>query len=192
MLFRSKPFSWSIVTLIKLPDKASFEVSRVGQKFEVIHTADGFRWNKVPKGQEGQDLEDALRLLREYQLASVIGRINARGFRMVAPRSVLVKGEDILFQAEGNPDSYSVTLDADFRPKEIKLESKGLNSGLTILFSDYLSAGKSFYPKATQVVLPGSPRRGVAVKYEKVQINPAGVREADLAPKKGGRPLIGR
>jgi len=61
-------------------------------------------------------LEDALRLLREYQLASVIRRLSGpRAADGGAPRSVLVKGGGYcLFKRKVIPDAYNVTLDGGF------------------------------------------------------------------------------
>ena len=149
-----KPVAWSLAMLIKDRDKAKFSVTRDGQKYNVAFTDEGYRWSKTPKCEEVQGLEDVLRLVREYQIGAVIDRLGKGQISLVAERVPPGSGEAVVLRSDGSPNSYVITLESEFRPKEIRLESSGLGAGLKILFSDYVKQGKSFYPKVTQIVLP--------------------------------------
>jgi hypothetical protein len=134
---KGKPAAWSLVTLIRTPDKTKFSVARAGQRYEIAKSDEGYRWSKPPKGQESQDLEDALQLIREYQIATLIDRLKKTRISLVAEHIPPVAGEDVVLRAECSPDSYVIALDSDFRPRQVRIESSGLNSGLRILFSEY-------------------------------------------------------
>lgn len=185
---RGKQVPWSSSILIKAPDKAKFSVARGGQKYEIAFTPEGYQWSRAPKRpelQDLQDLEDVLRLLREYQLPALVERLRRSGRKPVAPTVNSAPSEATALRIEGTPESYVVTLDSASRPVEIKLESTGLNSGLRIIFSDYVVQGGGVYPKETQIVLPTTPPRGLQARYENVQLSPSGVKDVDFGIKKG-------
>jgi hypothetical protein len=121
----------------------------------------------------------------------MLERLRANGLNMVATTLEVRSGEGGEFKAEGSSDSYIVTLDSDYRPKQIQFESTGLNSGFRVLYSDYASQGKTFYPKTTQVIEPGTIHRGIVMTLEKIELNPPTVKDGDFVPKKKGGGLPG-
>jgi len=178
-----KPVAWSLVTLIKMPDKTKFSVARGGRKYDIVPTPEGYRWSKAPKCEDVQELEDALRLIREYQIGAVIDRLAKGRISLVADRVPAVSGEPVVLRSDGSPDSYVITLESELRPREILTESAGLNSALRILYSDYAEHSKGLYPKSTQIVLPSAPRRGVEARFDKIEFNPVGLKDRDFAIK---------
>ncbi|MCC6394286.1 MAG: hypothetical protein IT167_27060 [Bryobacterales bacterium] len=177
-VFSTRTTPWSAQVLIK-GDKARFSVKRTGQNYEIGFT-DSPRWKPEPKGQEPQDLGDALVWLQDYEFARIMEKLRAPEFKMVVTRLKAKEGESEVLRAEGSPATYIITLDSANRPKEIRIESAGLNNGRKVLFSDYLDKGKSHYPKDTQVILPGGGPRGVQLQFDTLELNPSDVRDADF------------
>ncbi|HUQ90928.1 MAG TPA: hypothetical protein VM120_04540 [Bryobacteraceae bacterium] len=183
-----KQNQWPLLALIKLPDQAKFIVTRVGQRNEVTRSDAGFQWDKEPK-EKGAELEDALRELFDRQFGRTMERLMAGGLKKTAPRLVLPEGESPVFRIEGGIDTYVVTLDAANYPREIRIESKGLTSGLRLVYGDYAKVGKTAYPKATQVTAPGNPPQGIELRIDNLELGPAAFKDAEIAPKKGSKAL---
>jgi hypothetical protein len=61
-----------------------------------------------------------------------------------------------------------------------------------VLYSNYYSNGSSVYPKGTDIALSGKPRRGVNIQYEKVDINPTDLSDADFLIRGKSSKLAGR
>jgi hypothetical protein len=189
-VFSTRTTPWSAQILIK-GDKARFSVKRASQNYEIGFT-DTPRWKPEPKGQEPQDLGDALVWLQDYEFGKIMEKLRAPEFKMVAPQLKAKEGESEVLRAEGNPATYVITLDSAGRPKEIKIESSGLNNGRRVLFGDYLDKGKSHYPKDTQVILPGNGPRGVQLQFDTLDLNPADVRDTDFDVSKKRKGLWGK
>lgn len=181
-VFSTRATPWSAQVLIK-GDKARFSVKRASQNYEIAFT-DTPRWKPEPKGQETQDLGDALVWLQDYEFTRIIEKLRAPELRMVAAQLKPNAGESEVLRAEGNPATYVITLDSANRPKEIRIESSGLNNGRRVLFNDYFDKGNSHYPKDTQVILPGSGPRGVQLQFDTLELNPSDVRDTDFEVSK--------
>jgi len=175
------PTSWDGTALIKLPDKAKFELSAQGKNYEVGRTGDGFHWFESPKTVDLGKLEDCLRWLQDKQIANVVGRLQDISFKIAADQLTPGDGQPVVLWAKGGSETYKITLSADFRPTEIALESTGLDSGLKILYSDYVQKGSAYYPRKTQVVLPDAAhQRGFEVEFGDFDLNPPDIKDSDF------------
>ncbi len=186
---------WDLGALIELPNKGKFNLSGRGQKLEVTRTGDGFEWRKKPQSGVVGELEPCLRWLEDYQIAATVGRLQQQfggsasseparpaAFKMIAEQLSPGAGTPAIFRAVGENETYKITLDPDSRPREIVLESPGLDNGLRIMYSDYTSLqGTSLqgtaYPKSMQVIV--APRQGVEVQFTEVDSSPPGPNKKD-------------
>ncbi|HYK60651.1 MAG TPA: serine/threonine-protein kinase [Bryobacteraceae bacterium] len=173
--------------LIRPAGQSRFAIRKAGQTYEFTGAADGKR---LPQDPEFAELAEELPLVTEYQLGRVVERLDGNGLNITATGLEARNGEAGEFRARGGAENYVVTLDSGYRPKEIRIESAGLHSGFRILFSAYESRGRTSYPKMTQVLLPGAPRRGVFVSFEKLELNPRADPETFATKKKGGFPFL--
>ena len=170
---------WDLVALIELPNKGKFNVSGRGQKLEVTRTESGFEWKKSHQPSGIGELEACLRLLQDYQIAMTVGRLQGPGFTIVADQLKPTDGQPVVLRAIGGSETYKITLDPEFRPREIALESTGLDSGLRIMYSEYAAEKNTAYPKHMQVILPDAARHGVEVQFSQIDLGPA-----EMAPGK--------
>jgi hypothetical protein len=182
-----KPTTFDIRAVIVMPDKARFGVRRGSQSFEIAQTKEGLEWQKQPKGSEVDDLELPLRLLPQYQLAQVIGHLRSQNFRMVAERLTPAPGEGTVLHATAGSERTAITLDPDFRPKEILLESAGLATGRKIVYSGYVQKDGASYPMSLQVILPGAAGTGFELKFLDIEFHPSDVNDADFGFRKPGK-----
>jgi hypothetical protein len=185
-----KPTEWQIVALIKLPDKARFIVGDFKggrQSYEIVRAEGEMELMKTAKGAALDDLNLALHQLQDYQLTETLMRLRSPSFRIAATELVPSHGGDVVLAAQGGSERYLISLDTDHRPREIVLESGGLDKGLKVLYSDYAPAGPAFYPKRMQVKMPDSTSNGIEVKFDTIELNPADVKDADFVVKKGKR-----
>jgi hypothetical protein len=175
---------WPFSAIIKYPSSARFDISKNTKKYQVVKTDSGFSWKPNPKGQEFDELEDGLRLLLDNYITKLVDLLRGSGVKVEAEKLTTGPGEDVAFRVEREAYKYRVILNSESRPKEITLESGGLTSGLKILLSDYHKQAGAFIPMTTEVVLPGAGMRGVIVRYEKMDLNPSGVKDEDFKAKK--------
>jgi hypothetical protein len=113
-----------------------------------------------------------------------MGQLDGNGLSVTATGLEMRNGEAGEFRAQGPAETYVVTLDSAYRPKEIRIESAGVHSGLRISFSAYENQGRTSYPRTTQVLQPGASRRGVFVSFETLELNPSATKDAPLDTKK--------
>ena len=184
-----KPTTWDVTVLLRAPDKARFMIRRTGQTYDVTQTKTGLMWQKPPRGNDGEDLEFPLRLLQQYQISEVVGHLRSANFRLMTERLSPGPGEDTVLHATAGSERTLVTLDPDFRPKEILLESAGLDTGRKIVYSAYFQKADAYYPKTIQLILPGAGSNGFELKFADVELSPSNVNDADFVPSKSAKPI---
>ncbi len=177
--------AWPFTSVVRWPDAARFEVSRGTKKFQVVKTDSGFAWKPSPAGAEFDNLEDGLRYLLDHHILREVQTVRGPGVKATAMKLDYASGEEAVVQVEREAYKYRVTLNTDSRPREIVLESGGLNAGLKVMLSDYSKRGDVYFPGTTEVILPGAGMRGVVIRYERVELNHAGVKDEDLKARKG-------
>lgn len=187
-----KQQQWPLMAYFKKPDLAKFLVTTGGRQIQVAKTASGFTWERQP-GAEGQPIQDALREIYDHQFTKVIDMLRKTEYKKVATKLVFDEGEDRTFRADGGADrDYLITLDAESCPREVKMVSTGLLSGLRILYADFVKVGTTRYPKETQVILPGAGKQGAGIQIEKVDLGTEAVKDKDLEGKRNWKPLGAR
>ncbi len=185
-----KPAIWEVTLALKLPDKGRFSVGAFQgdrQRYEILRTPDGMELAKMGKGADLEELNLALHQLQEYQLAATLQRLKGSSFIMVVTGLGSSGSAGTTFRAEGGSETYSIRTDADLRPQEITLESGGFDKGIKLLYSDYIQQGPAYFPKRMQVQQPGAASNGIKMQFDRVQINPADLTDADFGINKGKR-----
>jgi hypothetical protein len=160
---------WPVVAWFRDGHEARFELSGLHERYALTMTATGHSWDRTPPAKEARELEAGIRLVTDSQLPRLMERLDDPGLTMVAVDSS--PGSEVmpLFRAEGGSQSYLITLDAAYRPSEIKAESPVPGSGLRMLYSDYALQGSIYYPKTMQIVLPDAAQ-GIEARFDTVQI----------------------
>ncbi len=185
-----KPAAWEVTLALKLPDKGRFSVGAFQgdrQRYEILRTPDGMELVKTGKGADLEELNLALHQLQEYQLAATLQRLKGSGFIIVASGLNSSGSAGTTLRAEGGSEIYSIRTDADMRPQEITLESGGFDKDIKVLYSDYVQQGPAYFPKRMQVQRPGAASNGIKMQFDRVQINPANLTDADFVLTKGKR-----
>ena len=165
---------WPVVAWFRDGHEARFElsrldISRLRERYALTMTATGHSWDRTPPAKEARELEAGIRLIADGQLPRLMERLDDPGLTMVAVDAPLGSEVTPVFRAGGGSQTYLITLDAAYRPSEIKAESPVPGSGLRMLYSDYVLQGSVYYPKTTQIVLPDGAQ-GIEARFDTVQI----------------------
>jgi len=188
-----QPTAWGFSAIVKSPDKAKFELSIAGSKlkYEAATTERGLEWNKTDDKNLAlfRELDFSLRRFEEQQIARTIGALRNGGFKMIASELTAKPGDDAILRAEGGGQVYRITIGSDMRPRELFLESGGLDKGLKVQYSEYVEREGTAYPMHMEIQYPDAERHGVAVSLRSVELNPSNVKDADLALTKKGKTL---
>jgi hypothetical protein len=164
-----KPTGCDFAALLKFSDKVGFQVRRSGQKYDIAWTAvGGYEWKH--KARDLGNLQDALDQFRQHELKETIERLRSPGTKMIAASLTPSSGEDTVLRAQQGAATVVIVLDRDFRPQEIRTESSGMDSGRRIRYGDYVNCGHAFYPKTSQIMLPGAAQYGVDVLLTNVEV----------------------
>jgi hypothetical protein len=161
--------AWSVVARFGEVGEARFEFSRLKEKYALTQTADSDLWDRTPPLEQAQSLERGIRWLNEGRFAKVMEHLSDPDLKLVAaddPNGRITPR----FRAEGKSQNYLITLDAANRPSEIVIEGLEGGSAHRIMYSDYVRLEDRFYPKTTQVILPGDVQ-GVEARFDTVQID---------------------
>jgi hypothetical protein len=177
--------TWPFKAVVKLPSSALFEINRNNRKYQIVRSGSGFSWKPNPQGQDFDDLEDALHQLLDHHITRLVDLVCGSGAKAEAEKLNYGPDDAALFWVDREAYKYRITLNPESRPREIFFQSGGLNAGLRVLLSGYAKKGTVFVPMTTEVVLPGAGMRGIIVRYETLDLSPAGSIEQELKPKKG-------
>jgi hypothetical protein len=164
--------AWSVVAWFRRGHEARFELSRLREKYALIRTAAGDSWDRTLKTKEARLLDSDIRLVSDEQLPRLMESLSDPDLTMVAVDSPPGSENLPIFRAEGRSQTYLVTLDAAFRPSEIRVESTVPGASLRLLYSDYVQQGSIFYPKTTQIILSDGAH-GIEARFDSVQIDPS-------------------
>jgi hypothetical protein len=163
---------WPVVAWFREGHEARFELSRLNaqlqERYVLSMTATGHSWDRSPPAKEAHELEAGIRLITDGQLPRLMERLDDPGLTMVAVDAPLGSEVTPVFRAGGGSETYLITLDAAYRPSEVKAESPGPGSGLRTMYSDYVLQGSFYYPKTTQIILPDAVQ-GIEARFDTVQ-----------------------
>jgi hypothetical protein len=180
-----KNLRWTLAMRNKL-DRALFQVrAGDGVLHEVAFAGSEYKVSKKVKGQDVQDLPTGFGLIRDYQLAALIRRLQNPQFTILANHDVPVEGEEFALVAEGGTGKIFIGLDDHLRPQRVRITTAtGVGSAL-VTYSDYFELENVSYPKTLQIK-PEGWQQGIDVRFDKVEL---GLRLNDNDYKLKGKPL---
>ena len=158
---------WNVRMRIR-PGKALFQASAGVVNHEVLFTGNEFTASRSLKGQDALELPTAFGFIRDYQVASLLSRLNKQQYKMVAAAAQPVPGAEYALTADGGTDKIAIGLDGDLRPRRVHISTETGIGSLLIIYSDYAQAGTTWYPKSMQVK-PDGQQRGVEVQFDTVE-----------------------
>jgi hypothetical protein len=161
---------WSI-HMRNRPDRALFQAKSGSVVHEVMFTAHEFTAGKGLKGHEALELPASLGFIRDYQLGAVMARLEGTQYKMVASQTQPSANAEFVLFAESGADKISIGLDADLHPQRVRIATQTGVGSTVIVYSDYVSTEKSWYPKTMQVK-PEGQQNGVEVHFDTVELNP--------------------
>jgi hypothetical protein len=168
-------------------DRALFQV-RAGDGFlhEVAFAGTEYKVSKRLKGQDVQDLPTTFGLIRDYQLAAMIRRLQNSQFKMIAKHDVPSAGEEFALVAESGTETISIGLDDNLRPQSIRITTPTGVGSANVTYSDYFQQDKVSYPKTVQIK-PEGWRQGIDVRFDKVEFS---TKLSDNDYKLKGKPFV--
>ncbi|HEY6392824.1 MAG TPA: hypothetical protein VIX89_16205 [Bryobacteraceae bacterium] len=164
-----KSLRWTLAMRNK-QDRALFQVrAGDGVLHEVAFAGSEYKVSKRVKGQDVQDLPTNFGLIRDYQLAALIRRLENPQFKMLANHDLPAPGDEFALVAEGGTEKISIGLDDHLRPQRVRIATAtGVGSAI-VTYSDYFLLEKVTYPKALQIK-PDGWQQGIDVRFDKVEL----------------------
>ncbi len=168
---------WQITGRLKLPANLAYlEISGAGLNWWVsLKGSDARRGGsgKLKGGPVALEMEKLIRLYRDYQLAALIGRIEAEKMKLLAISANPDSAGKIGLKALGQPDSYRFSLTADGTPEKVTYESaSGLGSGLEVVYADYTKVGNTAYPRTMAIRFADQAQHGLQLRFDEVKSAP--------------------
>jgi hypothetical protein len=168
---------WQITGRLKLPASLAYlEISGAGLNWWVsLKGSDAKRGGsgKLKGGPVALEMEKLIRLYRDYQLAALVGRIEAENMKLLAVSAAPDGGGKIGLRAVGQPDSFRFSLAADGTPEKVTYESaSGLGSGLEVVYGEYVKVGNAAYPRSMAIRFADQAQHGMQLRFEEVKSAP--------------------
>jgi hypothetical protein len=165
-----KSVRWTLL-MRNRADRGLFQAKSGRLLNEVMFAGSEFKASKNLKGDEALELPTDFGLIRDYQLAALLARMQGSSFKLVADHADPAASDEFVLFAEAGTEKISVALDSNLRPERVKITTAaGLGSAL-ITYSDYVQNGNAFYPKTMQIK-PDTQQQGVEVRFDTVELNP--------------------
>ncbi len=168
---------WQITGRLKLPASLAYlEISGAGLNWWVsLKGSDAKRGGsgKLKGSPVALEMEKLIRLYRDYQLAALVGRIEAENMKLLAVSANPDSGGKIGLRAVGQPDSFRFSLAADGTPEKVTYESaSGLGSGLEVVYGEYVKVGNAAYPRSMAIRFADQAQHGMQLRFEEVKSAP--------------------
>jgi hypothetical protein len=162
---------WQVAARLRLPSAAMIEISGAGLKWWTSlngsdSKADG---TKKMKGEPvAVEMEKIARLYRDYQLPSVVERLQK--MKLSTSEVAVETAGQLHLLASSNDETLKITMSADAMPTRIVYEAaSGLGSGLEILYADYANIEKVYYPKTMTIKFADAAQHGFELHLEDVK-----------------------
>jgi hypothetical protein len=165
-----KSLRWTLAMRNK-QDRALFQV-RAGDGIlhEVAFAGSEYKVSKKIKGQDVQDLPTGFGLIRDYQLAALLQRLENSKFTMLAGHELPVEGDEFALVAEGGTEKILIGLDDHLRPQRVRITTAtGVGSAI-VTYSDYFLRENVSCPKTLQIK-PDGWQQGIDVRFDKVELS---------------------
>ena len=158
---------WTIWARLHPPNWAYFQLKGAGASFWVSMVGEQYRSSRLFSKQPlATEIEGALRLFRDYQIAALIQRMKENQFS-VSQRPDTAAA----FVAENAADSFEFTIGPDSLPQSVRYTSRaGLGTGLTVLYADYAEQDKAKYPTQIVIKLPDAAQHGAEFRFQAVTL----------------------
>ncbi len=165
-----KSLRWTLAMRNK-QDRALFQVrAGDGVLHEVAFAGSEYKVSKHVKGQDVQDLPTNFGLIRDYQLAALMQRLQNPQFKMVANHDLPAGGDEFALAAEGGTEKIFIGLDDHLRPQRVRITTAtGVGSAI-VTYSDYFLQEKVSYPRTLQIK-PDGWQQGIDVRFDKVEFS---------------------
>lgn len=167
-------------------DRGLFQAKAGRILHEVMFEGSEFKASKNLNGDDALQLPTDFGLIRDNQLPALIARLQGANYKLMANHPDPVPGDDDAIVAESGTEKISVGLDAELRPRRVRIATDAGIGSLLITYSDYIQNGNAFYPK-TMLIKPDGQQQGVEVRFDKVELNP-NLRDTDY--KLRGKMLV--
>jgi len=162
---------WNAVAKVKLPLLAQVEITGAGLKWRTSVKAGDSKFDgtgKLKGSQIAMDMEKLVRLYRDYQLDTLTRRMN-----MMHVSSTSVTPDEtghVTMLASSDTEKYKVTLRPDGTPISVVYSTaSGLGSGLEVVYSDYATIDKAWYPKTMAIRLGDQTQHGLELRFTEVR-----------------------
>jgi hypothetical protein len=167
-------------------DRALFQVrAGDGVLHEVAFVGSEYKVSKKVKGQDVQDLPTGFGLIRDYQLAALIRRLQNPQYTMLANHDLPVDGDEFALVAEGGTEKIFIGLDDHLRPQRVRIATAAGVGSAIVTYSDYFLLENVSYPKALQIK-PEGWQQGIDVRFDKIELS---LKLNDNDYKLKGKPL---
>jgi PEGA domain len=153
------------------PDRALFQATASGSTLhEVLFIGAEFKTGKK-KDPDALDLATDFGVIRDSQLSGLLAKLADPRFKMRAKHATPVAGEEFNLFADGGTEAISIGLDKDLLPQRVRIVTATGVGSASVNYSDYVKAGKTFYPRSLQIK-PEGWQHGVDARFDSVQLNP--------------------
>lgn len=160
---------WSL-RLRTRTNHALVQVKTGSIEHEVLFTGNDITTSKSLKGVDALELPAAFGLIRDYQLAAFLARLDPKQYKLVASEPDPSGHAEFAFTAEGSTNRISIGLDSDSRPLRVKIATETGMGSVSIIYGDYILVGQAWYPRSMQVK-PEGQQRGVEVHFDRVELD---------------------
>jgi hypothetical protein len=165
----SNSVRWTLLIRNK-PDRALFQVESGSVLYEVAFVGNEYKASKNMKGPSALELPTSFGLLRDYQLAAVMSRLESQSkvfAKFAEPRD----GDEFSLFSESPNEKTAVALDKESRPSKIRITTETGIGSASITYGEYFKVGNAVYPK-NMLIKAGSREQGIEVKLDSVVLNP--------------------
>ena len=174
---------WAVNARVQLPNRVYWEMEGAGVKWWVSRVGEKSKSGgsgKFRASVEAKEMEKNISEFLSYQLAALMDHIQNGKMRLLANAAKPAGPEGLALRAEGDVESFNLTLGSDLAPTKVVYESaSGLGSGLQVLYSDYRSLGQARYPMTMVVKFPDAAQHGMEIRLTKLEPN-AKLRDKDF------------
>jgi hypothetical protein len=149
---------------------ALFQVKTGSIEHEVLFIGNDITASKSLKGQEALELPADFGFIRDNQLAALLTRLDPKQYKMIALQSDPGADAEFVMTAEGATDKISIGLDADSRPRRVRIATETGIGSVLVTYGDYILVGQAWYPKTIQIKADGQ-QHGVEVHFDRVEVD---------------------
>jgi hypothetical protein len=166
----NKSLRWTLF-MRNRPDRALFQVTASGSMLhEVLFIGGEYKTGKK-KDPDALELATDFGFIRDSQLSVLLAKLTDPRIKMRANHATPFAGEEFNLIGEEGTETISLGLDKDLLPQRVRIvTATGVGSG-SINYSDYIKAGKTFYPRSLQIK-PDGWAHGIDARFDSVQLNP--------------------